>query len=237
MSKLARTFAAAAAIAALSMTTTTAFAEEPKASLDQKLENATAVYQELLNAPDRGVPEALLSKCKCVTVIPHAVKGAMVYGARFGTGVMSCRNEAGKWSPPSFVGLTGGSFGPQIGAETSDLVLFFMSERGARSLMTSSKITLGGQAGVAAGPFGRSAEAGTDLKLDAEIYTYAKSKGLFIGAALTGARLAADKKTNKEYYGTNVTLKQLIFEHKAPKVPDSARAFMSALPAGGQAQN
>jgi len=214
-----------------------ALAEEPKAKFDQKLENATSVFQELLTAPDRGVPEALLSNCKCVAVIPHAVKGALVYGARFGSGVMSCRNEAGKWSPPSFVGLTGGSFGLQAGAETSDLVLFFMSERGARSLMTSSKITLGGQAGVAAGPVGRSVEANTDLKLDAEIYTYAKSKGLFAGVALTGARLSADKKTNREFYGTSVTLKQLIFEHKAPKVPQSARQFMSALPGAAQAQN
>ena len=235
MSRFGSSIAAAAAIAALALTTPALAGDEPK--LDQKLVDATAVYQELLNAPDRGVPEALLAKCKCVTVIPHAVKGAMVYVARFGTGVMSCRNEAGKWSPPSFVGLTGGSFGPQIGAETSDLVLFFMSERGARSLMTSSKITLGGQAGVAAGPFGRNIEAGTDLKLDAEIYTYAKSKGLFVGAALTGARLAADKKSNKEFYGTSVTLKQLVFEHKAPKVPESARQFVNALPGAGQAQN
>lgn len=236
MNKFARTIVATAAIGAFALSAT-AYAGEPKAELDQKLENATAVYQELLNAPDRGVPEALLSKSKCVMVIPHAVKGAMVYGARFGTGVMSCRNEAGAWSPPSFIGLKGGSFGPQIGAETSDLVLFFMSERGARSLMTSSKITLGGQAGVAAGPIGRSVEMGTDLKLDAEIYTYAKSKGLFAGAALTGARLTADKKNNKEFYGTPVTLKQLVFEHKAPNVPASARSFMSALPGAAQAHN
>lgn len=236
MNKFGRTIVATAAIGAFALSTA-AFAAEPKAELDQKLENATAVYQELLNSPDRGVPEALTAKCKCITVIPHAVKGAMVYGARFGTGVMSCRNEAGTWSPPSFIGLKGGSFGPQIGAETSDLVLFFMSERGARSLMTSSKITLGGQAGVAAGPIGRSIEAGTDLKLDAEIYTYAKSKGLFVGAALTGARLTADKKHNKEYYGTPVTLKQLVFEHKAPQVPASARQFMNALPGAAQARN
>ncbi len=236
MNRLGRSIMATAAIAALAVSTA-AFAEEPKPEFDQKLENATAVYQELLSTPDRGVPEALLSKCRCVTVIPHAVKGAMIYGARMGTGVMSCRNEKGAWSPPSFIRLAGGSFGPQIGAETSDLVLFFMTERGARSLMTSSKITLGGQAGVAAGPIGRSVEAGTDLKLDAEIYTYAKSKGLFAGAALTGARLSADKKANQKFYGSGVTLNQLIFDHNAPRVPDSARQFMNALTAAAQAQN
>jgi lipid-binding SYLF domain-containing protein len=110
------------------------------------------------------------------------------------------------------------------------LVLFFMSERGASSLMTSSKITLGGKASVAAGPFGRSGEASTDLKLDAEIYTYAKSKGLFAGLSIEGARLAADKKSNAQYYGQPVTVKQLLFEHWAPRVPEEAEAFRMALP-------
>jgi lipid-binding SYLF domain-containing protein len=207
-----------------------ALAANTDTKLDQKLTDATAVYRELLSAPDRGVPEALLKKCQCIAVIPHVLKGAFVFGGRFGTGVMSCRNPEGTWSPPSFVRLTGGSWGAQIGAESSDLVLFFMSERGARSLMTSSKITLGGQASVAAGPFGRSGEASTDLKLEAEIYTYAKSKGLFAGLSIAGARLAADKKSNTRYYGQPVSVKELLFEHKAPRVPGEAEEFRKALP-------
>jgi lipid-binding SYLF domain-containing protein len=143
---------------------------------------------------------------------------------------MSCRNAEGKWSPPSFVGITGGSWGLQIGAESSDLVVFFMTERGARSLMTSSRITLGAKASVAAGPFGRSGEASTDLKLNAEIYTYAKSKGLFAGLSIEGARLAADQKSNAQYYGQPVSIKQLLFEHKAPRVPEEAETFRRALP-------
>src|SRR4029079_5687232 len=112
----------------------------------------------------------------------------------------------------------------------SDLVLFFMSERGARSLMTTSKITMGGEASVAAGPFGRSGEASTDLKLNAEIYSYAKSKGLFAGLSLAGARLGADNQSNEHYYGERVTVRQLLFEHDAPKVPVEAETFRKVLP-------
>lgn len=201
----------------------------PDAQLDQRLRDAIAVYRELLASPDRGVPEALLRDCKCIAVIPHVIKGAMVYGARHGTGVMSCRGADG-WSPPSFVSLTGGSWGLQIGGESSDLVLFFMNERGARSLMTSSQVTLGGKASVAAGPVGRTGEASTDLKLDAEVYTYAKTKGLFAGLSVEGARLSNDKRANTRYYGRNVTGKQLLFEHRAIRVPAEAQEFRAALP-------
>jgi len=219
-----------AALIAVIGLATPAFAADPDTKLDQKLTDATAVYHELLTTPDRGVPEALLKDCRCIAVVPHVLKGAFVYGARFGTGVMSCRNAEGRWGPPSFVRLYGGSWGLQIGGESSDLVLFFMSERGARSLMTSSKITLGGEASVAAGPFGRSGEASTDLKLNAEIYTYAKSKGLFAGLSLAGARLGADRKANTRYYGQPVSVKQLLFEQKAPRVPEEAETFRKALP-------
>jgi lipid-binding SYLF domain-containing protein len=207
-----------------------AFAAGDDAKLDAKLKDATAVYRELLSTPDRGVPEALLRDCKCVAVIPHVLKGALVWGGRYGTGVMSCRGEGGAWSPPCFVGLTGGSWGLQIGAESSDVVAFFMSERGARSLMTGSRITLGGKASVAAGPFGRSGEAGTNLELKAEIYTYAKSKGLFAGLSLEGARLAADKKSNARYYGRPVSVNELLFEHRAPGLSAAGERFRAALP-------
>lgn len=229
MNRLSGSIVGAAVIAAIGLASP-AFTADTGTKLDQKLKDATVVYHELLSTPDRGVPEALLKKCQCIAVIPHVIKGAFVYGARFGTGVMSCRNAEGNWSPPSFVDITGGSWGLQIGGESSDLVLFFTSERGARSLMTSSKITLGGQASVAAGPFGRSGEASTDLKLNAEIYTYAKSKGLFAGLSIAGARLAADKKSNAQYYGQPVSVKQLLFEHQAPRVPEEAEAFRKALP-------
>ena len=229
MNRLSGSIGLVAVIAAIGLASP-AFTADSDTKLDQKLKDATAVYHELLSTPDRGLPEALLKKCQCIAVIPHVLKGAFVYGARFGTGVMSCRGAEGGWSPPCFVRLYGGSWGLQIGGESSDLVLFFMSERGARSLMTSSKITLGGQASVAAGPFGRSGEASTDLKLDAEIYTYAKSKGLFAGLSFAGARLAADQESNARYYGQPVSVKQLLFEHKAPRGPEEAEAFRKTLP-------
>jgi lipid-binding SYLF domain-containing protein len=229
MNRFSGSMGIAAVIAALGLACP-AFAAETDTRLDQKLEDATAVYHELLSTPDRGVPEALLKSCRCIAVIPHVLKGAFVYGARYGTGVMSCRDAGGQWSPPCFVGITGGSWGLQIGGESSDLVLFFMSERGARSLMTSTKLTLGGKASVAAGPFGRTGEASTDLKLDAEIYTYAKSKGLFAGLSIEGARLAADQKSNARYYGQPVTVKQLLFEQRVPRVPEEALEFRKALP-------
>jgi SH3 domain-containing YSC84-like protein 1 len=229
MNRLLGSIGSLAVMAALGLASP-ALAADQGAKLDQKITDATAVYHELLAVPDRAVPEALLKKCQCIAVIPQVLKGAFVYGARYGTGVMSCRNAEGKWSPPCFVSLTGGSVGLQIGAETSDLVLFFMSEHGARSLMTSSKITIGGQLSVAAGPFGRSGEASTDLKVDAEILTYAKSKGLFAGLSVAGVRLAADVKANTRYYGRPASVKQLLFEQSAFRVPEGGETFRKALP-------
>ena len=229
MSRHGNAIAIVAMIAAIGLASP-ALAVKTDTQLDHKLTDAAAVYHELLSTPDRGVPEALLKDCRCIAVIPSVLKGALIYGGRYGTGVMSCRNEQGQWSPPSFVSITGGSWGLQMGGESSDLVLFFMTDHGVRSLMTSSRITLGGKASVAAGPFGRSGEASTDLKLNAEIYTYAKSKGLFAGLSVEGARLAADKKSNAQYYGQPVTLEQLLFEQRAPRVPEEAQEFRKALP-------
>ena len=197
--------------------------------LDARLLNATEVYKELLKAEDREVPEALLEKCRCVAVIPRVIKGAFVWGARHGNGAISCRDSAGTWSPPAFLKLTGGSVGFQIGAEASDVVLFFMTDRGARSLL-ESKFTLGGTVSVAAGPMGRTAEASTDLKLDAEIYSYAKSKGLFAGLSLEGARLAPDTGAIQRYYGKAVSPKALLFTRSTVEVPASGKQFIEALP-------
>lgn len=199
------------------------------ARLEQRVRTATDVYRELLQEPDRGVPQTLLENCRCVAVIPHVIKGAIGYGARYGRGVLSCRDSSGRWSPISFITLTGGSVGFQIGGESSDFVLFFMTDRGARSLI-SSQFTLGGKASVAAGPVGRSAEASTDIKLDAEIYSYAKAKGLFAGISLEGARLAPDEKANAQYYGAPAPARSLLFGHQAPKNPPEAGEFLETLP-------
>ncbi|MBI1796617.1 MAG: lipid-binding SYLF domain-containing protein [Candidatus Eisenbacteria bacterium] len=196
--------------------------------LQRRVADAREVYQELINTPDRNVPRQLREGCKCVAVLPHVVKGAIGFGARFGRGVICCRDAGGGWSPVAFVQLTGGSWGLQIGAESADVVLFFMTDRGVRSLL-GSKFTLGAKAGVAAGPVGRTAEAATDVKLNAEIYSYARTKGLFAGVSLEGARIAVDDKGDERYYGAPVTAKQILFDRSVPKRPEGMDAFLDAL--------
>jgi len=195
----------------------------------KKLTDATAVYHELISAPDRGVPKELLEGCKCIAVLPGVLKAAVGYGARHGSGVITCRTANG-WSAPAFVNISGGSVGLQLGAESTDLVLFFMNDRAARSLVSGSRFTLGGKASVAAGPFGRSGEAATSLDLKAEIYSYARSKGLFAGISLEGARLAPNPKDNASYYGRGVTYRQLLIGAGPPTMPAEAAGFRSALP-------
>ena len=222
--------ASLAAITLLGMPSMAAAKDDP-AKCAERLTEAKVVFQELMTSSDHKVPDELMEKAKCVIVIPDMVKGALGFGARWGSGVMSCRNDQGGWTAPVFVSLKGGSWGLQIGAEKTDLVLFFMTERGARSLVTSSKFTLGGKAAVAAGPLGRSGEAATDLHLNAEIYSYAKSKGLFAGISLEGASLTVSKKANEAYYGKPVSAQAVLFEHKDPGAPQEARDFVAALPA------
>lgn len=195
----------------------------------KKLTDATAVYNELITTPDRGVPKELLENCKCVAVLPGVLKAAVGYGARHGSGVMTCRTASG-WSAPAFVNISGGSVGLQLGAESTDLVLFFMNDRGARSLVNGSRITLGGKASVAAGPFGRSGEAATNLELKSEIYSYARSKGLFAGLSLEGARLAPNQQDITGYYGPGVTYKQLLFGTGPAEMPAAANDFRKVLP-------
>lgn len=176
------------------------------------------------------MPQKLLDEAKCVVVIPGMVKGALGFGARWGNGVMSCRHGQ-EWTAPIFVSLKGGSWGFQIGAEKTDLVLFLMNEKGARSLVTKSKFTLGGNASVAAGPLGRSGEAATDLNLNAEIYSYAKSKGLFAGISVEGASLKPSTDANEIYYGKPVSPQSVLFANEAPSpLPAEAKDFLSVLP-------
>jgi len=205
-------------------------AKDDQVKYADRVTEAKAVFQELMTASDRSVPKELMENAKCVVVIPDMMKGALGFGARWGSGVMSCRDAQGGWTAPVFVSLKGGSWGLQIGAEKTDLVLFFMTERGARSLVTRSKFTLGGKAAVAAGPLGRSGEAATDLHLKAEIYSYAKSKGLFAGISLEGSSLTVSKKANEAYYGRPVSAQAVLFEHHSPEMPQEAKDFVAVLP-------
>lgn len=197
--------------------------------LDRKVDNARLAYRELLQEADQVVPRRLLDDANCIAVIPNVIKGAFWFGGRSGKGVLTCRNEAGDWSPPIFVKLWGASFGLQIGGSATDLVLFFMTERSAMALLRTG-FTLGGDASVAAGPQGRTAEFGTDITLRAEIYSYAKSRGLFAGIALDGARMAPHKKATNAFYGESVWPRDVLFEHQVGEMPEQARALLAELP-------
>ena len=195
----------------------------------RKVDTAVEVFRELVDLPEREVPTKLMDKAPCIAVIPNVVKGAFVAGGRHGRGVMSCRDDSGSWSPVSFVKISGGSFGLQVGGQSTDLVLFFMTERGVRSLL-KSKFVLGGDVSVAAGPLGRTAEIATDLRLGAEIYAYARSRGVFAGLSIQGAVLAPDQKWIARYYGRRVWPEDLLFDHAAPVSPAESDRFRAILP-------
>ncbi len=194
-----------------------------------KLENARLVYEEMIDGKNGGIPSSIRTDSRCIAVIPHVVKGGFLVGGRHGNGVMSCHDEEGVWSPPVFIEIEGVSLGLQIGGQASDLVLFFMSEKAARSLMTS-KFTLGGDASVAAGPLGKEAQLSSDPNLKAEIFSYARARGLFAGASLQGSRLAPDQKAIESYYGERIFPEKIVFEHRVPRYPPEARAFAESLP-------
>lgn len=195
----------------------------------ERLDRARIAFQEIRDMKDQNIPAPLMERARCVAVFPGMVKGALGWGARVGKGVMSCRDASGHWGPPAFLSVKGGSFGFQIGVEKADVVLFFMTDKSAQSLM-ESKFTLGAKAGLAAGPVGRTAEASTDLKLDAEIYSYARSKGVFAGISLEGARVAPDNDANRRFYGPGADGRRIVSRHTAPSNPPAAAAFIQALP-------
>jgi len=195
----------------------------------ERVEWAAEVYEDLTEAPDRGAPEWLFSEARCIAIVPHVVKGAFFFGARFGKGILTCRNDAGEWSPLVFIALGGPSFGFQWGASATDLVLFFRKERGVRSLLRS-RLTLGGDASIAAGPVGRRASAEVDVTLTAEILSYALSKGVFVGISLEGSYLGVDEPSNEEYYGRSIDPEALLFDHALDIVPASTQRFHDLLP-------
>jgi SH3 domain-containing YSC84-like protein 1 len=175
-----------------------------------RLKTSAEVLTEIMAAPDRGLPQELLEKSQCIVIVPGMKKGAFIVGAEYGKGFITCRRISGSgWSAPAAVKVEGGSFGFQIGGSETDAVMLVMNKRGAEKLL-SSKFTLGADASVAAGPVGRSSSADTDLKLQAEILTYSRARGVFAGIALKGATLRPDKEANRELYGSHLTNRQIL---------------------------
>ena len=187
---------------------------------------AGKVFREVMNAPDRGIPKDLFDKAECVAVFPSVLKAGFILGGQGGRGVASCRTRDG-WSAPLFLNLKGGSAGLQIGAQSTDFILLFMNENGLKSLL-SDKFELGADASVAAGPVGRQAGASTDLKLDSQILSYSRSRGLFAGLELKGVVITKDKDHNRDVYGDEISSNQILRGNKV-EIPDSVRAFPTAL--------
>lgn len=190
-----------------------------------RAEESAIVLDEVMGTPESSIPEWLLEEAHCLAVIPGVVKVGFVFGGRHGRGLVSCRIDSG-WSRPSFVSITGGSFGLQIGAQATDFVLVFANRKAAERL-TENKFTLGGDASVAAGPVGRTASAGTDVKLQTEIYSYSRSRGLFAGLSLEGSSLATDDNANREVYGGRIEPEDLLFS--SGDVPVGVAPFVNSL--------
>ncbi len=187
---------------------------------DARAGNALRVLTEIQAIPESSIPEKLLDEAKAIVIIPDTIKAGLVLGGRRGRGVLSVRTADGGWSNPSFVTLTGGSIGLQVGVQSADVVLVFRSERGLDSIV-NGKFTLGADAGVAAGPIGRNAAAATDGQMKAEIWSWSRARGLFAGVALDGAVLSIDDAANAAVYGRDTT-PRMIFEDRAPELPSQA---------------
>ncbi len=207
---------------------TTGFAQTAAKDTHDEIEQTTkaaTIFREIMSAPDRAIPRSVLDNADCIAVFPQVIKAAFGVGGHGGRGVVVCRNLHG-WSAPAFLNVGGASFGFQIGAESTDYVMLFMTPDSAQSLL-GSKIKLGGNLSVAAGPIGRQAEAATDLKLNSQILSYSRSKGLFAGAALEGAVVETADKDMKDMYGPSVTAKSVLFDGAA--APPELTAFSKTI--------
>ena len=189
--------------------------------------NAVRVLKEIMQAPDKAIPQDLLRDAKAIAVIPDRIKAGFIFGGSRGEGLISVKTADGTWSNPSFITMTGGSVGFQAGVSSTDVVLVFRTQRGVDSIVRG-KFTLGADASAAAGPVGRTASASTDAQMKAEIYSYSRTRGLFAGVALDGSVLRIDYDANAAVYGAGVTPRR-IFEGGVSNVPGPVVDFRDRL--------
>jgi lipid-binding SYLF domain-containing protein len=193
--------------------------------VEQRINEAATVFSEVMQSPDKAIPQQLMDRAQCVVVVPGMKGGAFIIGAKYGKGFVSCRKKSGVgWTSLGSVRIEGGSFGLQIGGTETDVILLVMNERGAQRLL-SSQFTLGGDASVAAGPVGRNATAQTDAYMTAEILSWSRSRGLFAGVSLQGSTLRQDSEDNQSLYGKNINNKDVISGEVAP--PKAAEKLIS----------
>jgi SH3 domain-containing YSC84-like protein 1 len=189
-----------------------------QAQIIERLRNSGDDLKALMNAPDSAIPQDVLADAKCIAVVPDMVKGGFVFGGNHGRGVATCR-VGNAWSQPAFLAITGGTWGAQIGLESVDLVMVFLGDAGANELL-KSQFKLGAEAGVAAGPIGREAQASTDWKMKNKILVYSRTKGLFAGINLSGAAVKPDDDSTRAYYGNPVPFQEIL-SGKGPSNPNS----------------
>jgi lipid-binding SYLF domain-containing protein len=195
----------------------------------EKVNDAIEVIEEMIEIPEEGIPEALLSKAYGIAIIPKVIKAAWVVGGRFGKGVLLVRNERGRWGNPCFIRIAGGSVGWQIGVQSVDVILVFKRRKSIESI-TEGKVTLGADAAVAAGPLGRRAEVSTDIELEAEIYSYSKSRGLFAGVSFEGSAIQIDEDANADFYERDdLSTRDILFGENRLRLPAVAKKLKEIL--------
>lgn len=207
-----------------------AWAGSAKEDTVDRLQKSVDVVQSIMATPDKGIPEEVLSNAKCILVVPDLIKGGFIFGGKHGRGIASCRTGDG-WSAPAFVSVGGGSWGLQIGVEGVDLVMLVMNDQGFQHLL-SSKFQLSGEGSVAAGPVGRHASAGTDWKMNTQVLTYSRSRGVFAGITLEGAVVQQDDDSTRAIYGKRMKFRNILSGRVS--TPKIAEAFMKAVSDAGQ---
>ena len=213
-------------IALLLFVTTTAYAQPAARNANiERVQSATTILNQIMQAPDKGIPDSIMSGAKCIAIVPSMLKISFIFGANYGKGIATCRTTSG-WSTPAFFRIEGGSFGFQAGGQASDLVLIVRTDEGMQHLL-QSKFKLGADASAAAGPVGRDAQAATDLTMRAQILTYSRSRGLFLGVSLNGAVVRQDDGDTRAFYGKDWTFYSLLNGEVA--APADTLTFLSTV--------
>lgn len=218
---------AATAALALSIFTVNPFAQANDSDEAKRVRDATTAFSEIMAAADNAIPASILDNADGIAIFPGTIRGGFIVGGLRGRGILSVRGEAGGWSSPAFLTMTGGSFGLQIGGQAADIILVIMNRRGLENLV-SNQFKIGADAAVAAGPVGRDAQVATDIQLRAEILSYSRARGLFAGVTINGSTIRQDRDANERFYGKRVETKQVVFDG-AVGAPEPVGAWQAAL--------
>lgn len=222
-----RTVTVFACLLVLTILIQNAAGQGSKAEERDRAQKAAVAFQEVMSAPDQGVPQELLDRAHCVAVFPSVKKGGFIVGGQYGKGLISCRRAQGSWGSPAYFTIGGGSFGLQIGGQAVDLVLLVMNKSGVDGLL-QDKFEIGAGAGVSAGPVGRNTHVSTDVLLKSQIVSYSRSRGLFAGLELKGAVITQDKEANKDVYVQALSAREILVDGKA-RTPPTIRVFPQSL--------